>query len=118
MLNERKDEEERRQRAALKLRNQINLGYIIDDGTGGFSRARRQRKTINYNFEDYDKQIRAAVRVSNKRETSPSPQPEAPPAAMYGGRSTRRRGMLDASAFAGALQRQTSTASYFHLPDQ
>eukprot|EP00884_Botryococcus_braunii_P023667 jgi/Botrbrau1/9985/Bobra.0012s0075.2 len=53
-------EEERKAKAAARLR--LQLSTIIPDADGGFGRPRRARKEVNYTFENYDNMIRSAMR--------------------------------------------------------
>ncbi|KAK9822328.1 hypothetical protein WJX74_008109 [Apatococcus lobatus] len=81
----RQEEEERRQKAAAKLR--LQLDSIIPDDQGGFGRSRRTRKAVNYTFDAFDAEIKRAIRSDGQRQENDWPEPRS------------RRGQPEPSAF-------------------
>ncbi|CAL8463229.1 g2763 [Coccomyxa elongata] len=61
----KREEEEKRQRVSQRLQRQ--MGDVLRDPEGGFGRARRERKTVDYTGSSYDTLIRAAIRGTSLR---------------------------------------------------
>ncbi|KAL8143928.1 hypothetical protein V2J09_016960 [Rumex salicifolius] len=57
----------KQQREALLLDNFMNMDGII----GG--RSLRHRKTVTYTFDDYDRSINEAIKITKKKQPSPEP---------------------------------------------
>ncbi|KAK2357437.1 DDT domain-containing protein DDR4 [Trifolium repens] len=62
-------------REALLLDN-----YLIADGISA-GRALRDRKPVTYTFDDYDRSINEAIKVTKRKQSSPDPMPRREPVA-------------------------------------
>lgn len=62
-------------REALLLDN-----YLVTDGLSA-GRALRDRKHVTYTFDDYDRSINEAIKVTKRKQTSPEPMPRREPIA-------------------------------------
>ncbi|EIE21318.1 hypothetical protein COCSUDRAFT_66829 [Coccomyxa subellipsoidea C-169] len=61
----KREEEEKRVRVSQRLQRQ--MGNVLRDPEGGFGRARRERKAVDYTGNSYDSLIRAAIRGTSSR---------------------------------------------------
>ncbi|BDA44548.1 probable DDT domain-containing protein DDR4 [Coccomyxa sp. Obi] len=82
----KREEEEKRQRVSQRLQRQ--MGDVLMDPEGGFGRARRERKTVDYTGSSYDTMIRAAIRGTSSRHEA--------------GGSSRRAAALDDAPISAA----------------
>ncbi|XP_027192142.1 DDT domain-containing protein DDR4 isoform X2 [Cicer arietinum] len=62
-------------REALLLDN-----YLVVDGLGS-GRSLRDRKPVTYTFDDYDRSINEAIKVTKRKQPSPEPMPRREPVA-------------------------------------
>ncbi|KAJ0257350.1 DDT domain-containing protein DDR4 [Hirschfeldia incana] len=74
MLPEIEKEHKRKEKLLKKQHRQALLldNYLVVDGVGG-GRSRRDRKPVRYTFDDYDRSINEAIKITTKKHPSPEP---------------------------------------------
>ncbi|DBA82749.1 hypothetical protein WJX77_007341 [Trebouxia sp. C0004] len=65
---------EKRARAAAKIAAQLN--NVVPDDSGHYGRSRRQRTQVNYNYDEYDRTIKDAIRGGRHEVLLPSARPQ------------------------------------------
>ncbi|CAN8312523.1 unnamed protein product [Cochlearia groenlandica] len=74
MLPEIEKEHKRKEKLLKKQHRQALLlnNYVVVDGLGG-GRSLRDRKPVRYTFDDYDRSINEAIKITKKNHPSPEP---------------------------------------------
>ncbi|KAF8104237.1 hypothetical protein N665_0176s0048 [Sinapis alba] len=74
MLPEIEKEHKRREKLLKKQHRQALLldNYLVVDGVGG-GRSLRDRKPVRYTFDDYDRSINEAIKITTNKHPSPEP---------------------------------------------
>ncbi|XP_010533420.1 PREDICTED: DDT domain-containing protein DDR4-like [Tarenaya hassleriana] len=74
MLPEIEREHKRKERLLKKQHRQALLldNFLVVDGLGG-GRSLRDRKPVRYTFDDYDRSINEAIKITKKKPPSPEP---------------------------------------------
>ncbi|KAL3157904.1 hypothetical protein ABBQ32_012312 [Trebouxia sp. C0010 RCD-2024] len=70
----RAEAQEKRARAAAKVAAQLNS--VVPDDNGHYGRSRRQRTQVNYNYDEYDKTIKDAIRGGRSELLLASTRPQ------------------------------------------
>ena len=63
--------EARRRRTNRRLKTALGVGNEVEEAIGDSRRVRRSRSKVDYTFDDFDNEVRAAIRRSNRRAGSP-----------------------------------------------
>ncbi|KAL1207851.1 DDT domain-containing protein DDR4 [Cardamine amara subsp. amara] len=93
MLPEIEKEHKRKEKLLKKQHRQALLldNFLVVDGLGG-GRSLRDRKPVRYTFDDYDRSINEAIKITKKKHPSPEPhlhrRESARLDALANGRST------------------------------
>ncbi|XP_023645219.1 DDT domain-containing protein DDR4 isoform X2 [Capsella rubella] len=93
MLPEIEKEHKRKEKLLKKQHRQALLldNFLVVDGLGA-GRSLRDRKPVRYTFDDYDKSINEAIKITKKKQPSPEPplhrRESARLDALANGRST------------------------------